>query len=213
MSETNGSAEKPALIDDKIEETRRAIKAHRALPLSRRIIKRLTSNYPSFEDRQNLAQHDMTPLEKVRRMAGSRTHTPGFFISRPPFIDDKDGKYQEMLNSSKWFYVSRYMAIRCNPVIREVIDAADDRRPAEGRVEEPWYAGLYRQVLPSKGIFARQPPDNIGIFLTDKAGVEFEAIEIDEGLIESLPEQAQQDLGEFAYGIPGRNARLSASAL
>ena len=81
MSETNESTEKPALIDDKIEETRRAIKAHRALSLSRRIVKRLTSNYPSFEDRQSLAQHDMPPMEKVRRTASSRTHTPGFFIS------------------------------------------------------------------------------------------------------------------------------------
>lgn len=213
MPNMNGSNERIVSSDDKIEETRRAVEAHRALPLGRRIIRRLAQNYPPFEDRWALARHDMPPMEKVRRMASSGAHTPGFFSSRPPFIDDKDGKYQEMLGGSKWFYISRYMTIRCNPVIREVIDAAEDRRPAEGRVEEPWYAGLYRQVLPVKGIFARQPPDNIGIFLTDKAGVEFEAIQLDEVLIGSLPEQAQHDLGEFAYAIPGRHARLTASAL
>lgn len=126
-------------------------------------------------------------------------------------MDDGNGKYQQMQRNSRWFYTSRYLTVRCNPVVREVIAAAEDRRPGVGRVEEPWYAGLYRQVMPAKGFLGRQQ-EHIGIFLTDKAGVEFEAIEIDEAFVDSLPAQTQRDLGDFAYGIPGRDARLTATA-
>jgi hypothetical protein len=197
--------------NEKIEETRRALSLHKALPISRRIVRRLTSQYPSFDDRQELTKYDMPPMEKIKRMAGSWTHAADFFTVRPLYADNMEGEYQRMLQSSKRFYTSRHLAIRCNPVISKVLEAAESNRPAAVRVEEPWYAGIYRQVMPARSIFGSEP-EHVGIFLTDRSGTEFEPVEIDENFITSLSPQIQRDLGNFAYDIPDRDARLVARA-
>lgn len=201
MTVSNGSIERLTPTDDKLEETRRAIAEHEALPLGRRIVRRLTGNYPPFEDRYKLAQHELSPFYRIKHRFRFKTFLPGGLGDRPPFMDYEESKYHKMATSSDWLFTSRYVSIRCNPVAAELIEAADDRRVDSERVDDPWYIGLYRQVMPREGLLRRKQI-NLGVYLTDKAGVQFEAIDIDEALVESMPEDSQRELAEFVADMP-----------
>jgi hypothetical protein len=218
---TTSSVENHAAGDDQdaqiahIEKTRQALAEHRALPLGRRVVRRLTLRYPAPVDRWQLAQHDMEPFDKLKRKIRLKVYNSGSLGDEPPFVKDPDSAYHDMLRASASLSISRYVSLRCNPVVRKFIATRDEFRADDRRIDDPWYAGLYRQEMPKDGRRGSRQTA-LGIFLTDRAGVRFEALAIDEAAIEALEPETRQELVTFVSDLPERacctDPRLTARA-
>lgn len=205
MSMANEDLERPIPSEEKIDEIRRRMAEHQSLPWGKRILRHFNGQYPSYNDRYDLEQRDMGPFEKTNVKVMQKTHFAASHRDVPPFTEEADNGYDRLLANSKYLYISRYVTVRCNPVVFKIIEAAVDNRIEDGQVIEPWYTGLYRQILPPQGTLNRRQQSAIGIYLTDKAGVQFEPIEIGQAFVESLLPETQRDLVEFVAAVPNRD--------